>query len=57
METAAARRDPLKNQSDTVEFPEKDESMGELLLVFQGPETQDHLTRKVGYSLLSPSDY
>lgn len=47
VETPTACRTPIKSQVDTVEFPEKDESVGELLFVYQGPSTKDHLTRKV----------
>jgi len=34
-------------QSETVEFPEKDESSGELAMYFVGPHPQDKLTLKV----------
>ncbi|KAL5495204.1 hypothetical protein ACEPAI_667 [Sanghuangporus weigelae] len=46
VETPTARRTPFINQADDVEFPEKDESVGELLLVYQGPTPKDYLTRK-----------
>ncbi|EJD03900.1 uncharacterized protein FOMMEDRAFT_19228 [Fomitiporia mediterranea MF3/22] len=46
VDTPSAYRDPLKSQTTVVEFPEKDESVGELLFVYQGPATRDHLTRK-----------
>ena len=56
LESPSARREPLKNLSNTVEFPEKDESMGELLLVFQGPAPQDLLSRRVIVDLSSNTD-
>jgi len=34
----------------TVEFPEKDESAGELILSFVGPAYDNHLDRKVRLS-------
>lgn len=36
---------------DSVEFPEKDESMGELMLSFVGPPYDDYLNRKVRLQL------
>ena len=47
LETITAERVPFKSQTADVKFPEKDESMGELLLVFKGPSAGDNLTRKV----------
>lgn len=47
VETPTAQRTPLPNLVNDVEFPEKDESVGELLLVYQGPSPKDYLTRKV----------
>lgn len=32
---------------ETVEFPEKDESMGELIISFAGPRPEQQLERKV----------
>ena len=37
-------------QSETVEFPEKDESTGELAVYFVGPPPQEQLTMKVSTS-------
>lgn len=47
VESASARRPSFESQTADVEFPEKDESVGELQLVFQGPPASDSLTRKV----------
>lgn len=47
IETPSANRVPLENKADDVEFPEKDESVGELLIVFMGPAPDDYLGRKV----------
>lgn len=47
LETSSGRRVPLQNQSETVEFPEKDESVGELLIAFKGPAAENFLDRKV----------
>jgi Zn-dependent M16 (insulinase) family peptidase len=38
-------------KSEKVEFPEKDESSGELAMYFVGPRPQDKLTLKVSTSL------
>ncbi|KAG5654101.1 hypothetical protein H0H81_007515 [Sphagnurus paluster] len=47
VETASATRPPLNETiKDTVEFPEKDESMGELTLTFLGPPPNAFLERK-----------
>ena len=47
MDTKTAERTPFISQSTVVEFPEKDESVGELRLTYMGPETNDFMTRKV----------
>lgn len=48
LETASMNRPPLKNDIDTtVEFPERDESVGELLLGYMGPAVDEYLERKV----------
>lgn len=48
METASAHRSPIKQiTKETVEFPEKDESQGELLITYNGPSPNDFLERKV----------
>lgn len=47
LETPSALRDPWKGGSDIVEFPGKDESVGDLLLQFIGPAPNDFLGRKV----------
>ena len=47
LETASANRSPFTSQTADVKFPEKDESVGELMLVFQGPPANDNLIRKV----------
>lgn len=47
VETATASRKPFSNESATVLFPEKDESMGELLMTFMGPRPDDYINRKV----------
>ncbi|KAF8078531.1 Metalloenzyme, LuxS/M16 peptidase-like protein [Lyophyllum atratum] len=47
LETPSAIRPPIKETiKDTVEFPEKDESMGELTLSFLGPPPNAFLERK-----------
>ncbi|KAI9460971.1 Metalloenzyme, LuxS/M16 peptidase-like protein [Lactarius psammicola] len=44
LETPSAQRTPIKELIEhTVEFPEKDESTGELLINFMGPRTDDLL--------------
>lgn len=58
LETPSARRNPLtKTVKETVEFPEKDESVGELQLGFLGPPPTAFLERKaldiLGYYLTS----
>ncbi|KIJ68351.1 hypothetical protein HYDPIDRAFT_106537 [Hydnomerulius pinastri MD-312] len=47
VETASAKREPIKNTvKETVEFPEKDESQGELLITYSGPSPTAFLERK-----------
>ena len=48
VETATARRIRLSEmRREVVEFPEKDESTGELLMTFSGSAPNDYLTAKV----------
>jgi Zn-dependent M16 (insulinase) family peptidase len=48
VETPSAIRAPIaKTLTKTVEFPEKDESMGELIINFMGPPREHYLERKV----------
>lgn len=48
METPSAEPVVLtETRKDTVEFPEKDESTGELLISFVGPGTTEHVEKKV----------
>lgn len=48
VETASAERRPISHTTkETVEFPEKDESVGELVISFTGPHPMDFLERKV----------
>lgn len=48
LETDSAKRVPIpRTIKETVEFPEKDESMGELMMAFMGPPTHNFLERKV----------
>ncbi|CCM05163.1 uncharacterized protein FIBRA_07372 [Fibroporia radiculosa] len=47
VETVSAQRGPISETiQDTVEFPEKDESVGELYLGFMGPPSNAFLERK-----------
>ncbi|KAG1833897.1 Metalloenzyme, LuxS/M16 peptidase-like protein [Suillus variegatus] len=47
LETASANRSPIKKiTKETVEFPEKDESQGELLIIYTGPSPNDFMERK-----------
>lgn len=47
LETASANRSPIKQiTKETVEFPEKDESQGELLITYAGPSPNDFMERK-----------
>jgi len=46
-ETASARRGPIeKIAKETIEFPEQDESVGELLITYTGPSPTAFLERK-----------
>jgi len=48
VETASANRERIKEViKETVEFPEKDESQGELLITYNGPPPTAFLERKV----------
>lgn len=48
LETASAKREHIpKTIKETVEFPEKDESMGELIITFMGPPLRNFLELKV----------
>jgi hypothetical protein len=48
LETASANRSPIKRiTKETVEFPEKDESQGELLITYTGPSPNNFVERKV----------
>lgn len=48
VETASANRERIKEiAKETVEFPEKDESQGELLITYNGPPPTAFLERKV----------
>ena len=48
VETASADREPIKEVTkEAVEFPEKDESQGELLITYNGPSPTAFLERKV----------
>jgi len=54
VETPSANRQPIaKDVSKVVEFPEKDESMGELVLSFAGPPHTHFLERKVSGYVIS----
>lgn len=60
VETVTANRAPLPEmRKETVEFPEKDESTGELLMTFVGSSPNDHLTAMVGPPIICdmPSCY
>ena len=49
LETPSANQPPFTQTiNDTIEFPEKDESVGEVLISWQGPPPTDHLENKVG---------
>ena len=53
VETVSAdRKVPTNTIQETVEFPEQDESMGELIIAFIGPPRDQYLERKVGLSSL-----
>jgi hypothetical protein len=48
METPSACREPIKESLErTVEFPEKDESTGELMINYMGPSMDNLLESKV----------
>jgi len=48
LETSSAQRKPIPELIEhTVEFPEKDESTGELLIYYMGPPDDDFLEAKV----------
>lgn len=54
VETASANRERIKEViKETVEFPERDESQGELLITYNGPSPTAFLERKV--CLMSPT--
>lgn len=56
VETVTAKRVPLeKTRKETVEFPEKDESAGELSMTFVGSAPDDYLTAKVINCDLDPA--
>ncbi|KAH7911953.1 Metalloenzyme, LuxS/M16 peptidase-like protein [Hygrophoropsis aurantiaca] len=47
VETASANQGPIKEIiKDTIEFPEQDESMGELIITYMGPSPTAFLERK-----------
>ena len=48
---SADRRPPAKTIHETVEFPEQDESVGELMISFAGPPLNEHVKRKVSVPL------
>ena len=49
METPSANRGPLKETVvKVIEFPEKDESLGEICMGFMGPPPNKFIERKVG---------
>lgn len=48
LETPSMQRPDVKKPvKETIDFPEKDESLGEIQMAFVGPPTSEHLTRKV----------
>jgi len=48
LETPSANREPLtETRKEVVEFPEKDESAGEVVLTFKGTAPDDFLTASV----------
>ena len=47
LETASANRPPIKSHQETVTFPEKDESLGELVISYLGPPPSAFLEQKV----------
>ena len=47
METPSANRGPIKETvKKTIEFPEKDESVGELMISYMGPKSDQFLESK-----------
>ena len=56
VETPSANRGPLKEtQKKVIEFPEKDESLGEIYMGFMGPPPNKFIERKVGGIAVSRS--
>lgn len=56
LETPSAYRPPFSETiTKTVEFPEKDESVGEVQIGFVGPPPQDFLEASVGFRVICPS--
>jgi Zn-dependent M16 (insulinase) family peptidase len=51
VETASRKRDLIENLRETVTFPEKDESIGEIYIAHLGPSPSDFLERKVCFQL------
>ena len=48
LETPSANRPPIaKSRQETATFPEKDESLGELVISYLGPPPSEFLERKV----------
>lgn len=48
VETSSQKREPIaKNLNETVTFPEKDESTGEMVITYLGPKPSAFLERKV----------
>jgi hypothetical protein len=51
VETPSANRQPIaKHEQKVVEFPEQDESMGELVIGYAGPPHTEFLERKASLS-------
>lgn len=58
METESAKRGPIADTvKKTIEFPEKDESMGELMISYMGPKSDEFLQSKVGVVSLPSCSY
>ena len=47
LETPSANRPPIESHQETVTFPEKDESLGELVISYLGPPPSAFLEQKV----------
>jgi len=47
LETPSANRPPIKSHQETVTFPEKDESLGELVISYLGPPPSEFLEQMV----------